>query len=345
MVHSDFATYNEIISQTAAWKEAVKAIQRSIERIKELNLNIYTQVLFIGCGSTYYLSLAAASLFQSVTGIIARAMPSSELLLFPESVYSKGKQLMIAISRSGSTSETLRVARDFKANHHGDLVLITNYNDSPLAAMADLVISIDTGREQSIVQTRSFASMFVAASAFAYVCRSSESLDLFNEDYFQLGDKLIENYHKQTFTLGNDPVIQRVFFLGSGFRYGLACEAALKLKEMSQLSAEPFHFLEFRHGPISMVDRYTLVLGLMSENAFVHEEKVIKDIQVFGGKTLTIGNNHADISFHSTVPEMARGVFYLPFFQLFAYRRAIYNKKDPDNPHNLTAVVQLNLDS
>jgi glucosamine--fructose-6-phosphate aminotransferase (isomerizing) len=137
--------------------------------------------------------------------------------------------------------------------------------------------------------------------------------------------------------------IRQVFFLGSGPRLGLAKEVSLKLKEMSQTVSEPFHFLEFRHGPISMVDEHTLVVGMVSEGGYDHEMAVMKDVRRLGGKTLTLGEKGTDIEWKSGIAEYARNVLYLPVLQLFAYHRAVYLGKNPDTPRNLAAVVELDL--
>ena len=84
MTHQSYVTYDEIITQTQAWMEAVRVVSGDAEKIEKLDLKSYRQAIFIGCGSTYYLSLSAASIFQSMTGVPARAFPSSELLFFPE---------------------------------------------------------------------------------------------------------------------------------------------------------------------------------------------------------------------------------------------------------------------
>jgi glucosamine--fructose-6-phosphate aminotransferase (isomerizing) len=343
MTHQSFVTYDEIITQTKAWMEAVRVVSADADKIKELDLNSYRQAIFIGCGSTYYLSLSAASIFQSMTGVPARALPSSEILFFPESVYPEGKILLVAISRSGKTSETLRAVKDFKANHHGDVIVITNYSDSLLFALGDIRISINAGQEVSVAQTRSFASMLVAATTLSSILGHQKRFDQYTDVLKKAGNKLIDNHRDLAEKHGMDHNINQVFFLGSGFRYGLASEASLKLKEMSQTVTEAFHFFEFRHGPISMVDSNTLVIGLMSKNAFDHEMGVIKDVLELGAHSITIGEERADIKFNSGLPESAQAVLYLPFLQLLAYYRAVGFDKNPDKPRNLTAVVELDI--
>ncbi len=92
---------------------------------------------------------------------------ASELLLDPGATYVDGKSMLVAISRSGATSETARVVGDFKARRLGKVVVLTNALDSPIAADGDIVLAMAEGREESVAQTRSFASMHVAATAMA----------------------------------------------------------------------------------------------------------------------------------------------------------------------------------
>jgi len=256
-----YATYREIKSQTEAWRQALV----EVARIKSmLNAADYEQVIFTGCGSTYYLSLAAAALYQELTGRTARAVPASELLLNPKTVVRDGiPQLLVAISRSGTTSETVKATEKFKEEKRGEVVVISNY-DEILSRLADVSIVIDKGREESVAQTRSFASMFVAASAFCARMAGREDLVQSMGRLSDVGDLIISRYEMWAKEIGENLSFDRFYFLGSGIRYGLACEANLKMKEMTLTHSEPFHFLEFRHGPMSMVNQDTVVVGMLS---------------------------------------------------------------------------------
>src|SRR5215211_9557611 len=97
-----FATYREIKSQTEAWLQAVEVTSA----VDLPTAEGYEQVVFIGCGSTYYLSLAAAALYQELTGCPARAVPGGELLINSQTILTNHKTLLVAISRSGTTTET-----------------------------------------------------------------------------------------------------------------------------------------------------------------------------------------------------------------------------------------------
>lgn len=192
-----------------------------------------------------------------------------------------------------------------------------------------------------MAQTRSFASMYVATTALAALL--AERADLLNamEGLPELGERLIGAYEELARTTGADLALERTYWLGSGPRYGLACEASLKMKEMTLTHSEPFHFLEFRHGPKSMVGATTLVVGLLSDRVRAHEAAVLDEMRGLGARTLSLGEQDADVSFASGLPEAVRNVLYLPALQLLAYHRAIAKGLNPDKPTNLDAVVVL----
>ena len=136
-------------------------------------------------------------------------------------------------------------------------------------------------------------------------------------------------------------MLDRFYFLGSGPRYGLACELSLKMKEMSLSHSEPFHFLEFRHGPKSMLTPNTRMVGLVSEANRVHELAVLDEMRQHGAQVLALGERDADVAFASQVSEAAWNVLSLPVGQLLVFERAVQRGLDPDHPRNLDAVVKL----
>ena len=340
MTHSEH-TRSEIWSQPAAWDAALDAVAGCRGALLALGGDP-TPALFTGCGSTYYLSLAAAALFQQLTGRTARAIPAGEMLLHPQSILTSEKTLLVAVSRSGSTSETLRAVELYRRQGHGPVIAITNYADQPLAGMVDAPLVIEAGQEQSIAQTRSFAAMYVASVALAALLGGCEG---YLADMHRLpvcGERLIAAYDMLAQQAGADLALDRFYFLGSGIRYGLACEVSLKMKEMTLSHSEPFHFLEFRHGPKAMVTPGTLMVGLLSESQRQHEQQVLDEMAGLGGRILALGETGADVSFDSGVAEALRGVLYLPVLQMMAYYRAQAKGLDADSPTNLTAVVKLN---
>jgi glucosamine--fructose-6-phosphate aminotransferase (isomerizing) len=336
-------TRTEILSQPEAWAEALDVVEKYKGRLEQIFAADYEQVLFTGCGSTYYLSLAAAALYQEMTGKLARGVPGGELLLNRQTVLTDGKTLLVAVSRSGSTTETVRGVEQFKARKQGPVVAITTSGDQPLAGLADLPIIIKKGQEESVAQTRSFASMYVATTAMTMVAAGAGTLREAMRKLPDAGTRLLARYERLGREFGENLGFDRFYFLGSGGRYGLACEVNLKMKEMALTHSEPFHFLEFRHGPMSMVNEKAVVVGLVSEANFNHERAVLNEMQAHGGKTMALGEASVDIAFQSGIPESVRGVLYLPVLQLMAVFRSLAKGLNPDHPNNLEAVVKLDL--
>ncbi len=301
-----YHTYQEIKSQTKAWQNALEITIATANSIKRLTTK-YDQVVFVGCGSTYYLSIAGAALYQQLTGKSARAIPGGELLLNSSTILDgQSKYLLIAVSRSGTTSETLKAVEKFSQERRGEVIVVSNY-DSALAKLGSLCLIIPEGQEESVAQTRSFASMYVAVTALCTIAAGRndllESMAALPEAGLQLMD-MNEGMAKE---IGENLSIDRFYFLGSGIYYGLACEVNLKMKEMTLTHSEPFHFLEFRHGPMSMAGENTVVVGMLSEKNFRYEHTVLDEMTAKGAQILALSESQSDVVFNSNVPEEIRG--------------------------------------
>ncbi|MCC7452283.1 MAG: SIS domain-containing protein [Anaerolineae bacterium] len=344
------STHAEILSQPFVWASTLDVFKAQAGTVKALlDSGRFDRVIFTGCGSTHYLSMTAAALFQLLTGIPAQARPASEVVLFPDLVLApKAKTLLVAVSRSGTTTETVEAARLFKARTGSPVLTITCYGDSTLAQVADLVLAADAAQEESVAQTRSFTSMLVLAQALAACAAGIDIAPL--AGLSTVGQRLLTDYNDLARQLGENTGIDQFFFLGSGLLYGTACEAMLKMKEMSLSHSEPFHALEFRHGPMSMVTDKTLVTGLISEGVASHEIKVLDEMHAHGAHTLTLiddqtvvngGERRGVVRLQSGLPVWARPVLYVPVLQLMAYYRAMAKGQNPDRPAKLEAVVSL----
>jgi glutamine---fructose-6-phosphate transaminase (isomerizing) len=334
----NYHTYKEIKSQTQAWAQALEVVSASLLP----KAGDYDQVIFTGCGSTYYLSLSAAAMYQELTGCAGRAAPGGELLLNSQTILTDKKTLLVAISRSGTTTETVKLVEKFKQEKRGDVLVISNYNEV-LSTLANISLVIEKGQEESVAQTRSFASMYVAVTALCARMAGRDDLLAAMSNLPKVGDRLMEKYEPYAKELGENFEFDRFYFLGSGIRYGLSCEVNLKMKEMTLTHSEPFHFLEFRHGPMSMVNQNALVIGMLSDANRAHEAKVLSEMELLGGTVSSLGESDADVAFESGIPESVRNVLYLPVLQLMSFYRSVKKGMNPDRPNNLTAVVKLDL--
>ncbi|HET7095709.1 MAG TPA: SIS domain-containing protein, partial [Thermomicrobiales bacterium] len=162
-------TKREILSQPETWAATLGRLRDAAGPIRQIWQSAPPQqAILTGCGSTYYAAAIAATILQTLTGVPARGVPASELLLYPESIYPRsGRTMLVAISRSGSTSETVKAASDFAAANAGPLVTLSAHGDEPLARLGALNLVFPEAQEQSIVQTRAFTSLLLATVALA----------------------------------------------------------------------------------------------------------------------------------------------------------------------------------
>ena len=335
-------TRQEIFSQPEAWAAALQVLDETRRNILSLKPHRrYREIIFTGCGSTYYLSMAAAALTQDLTGIPVRGFPASELWLSPRSSYADGKTLLVAVSRSGETTETVRACEAFLKDKRGTLLTLSCYGDMPLAKMGSLNIVLPSGQERSVAQTRAFSTLYLSIVALACLWARREELYASLSELPEAGTRLLNNYTSLAAELGGDASIDRFYWLGSGPRQGLACELSLKMKEMSLSHSEPFHFMEFRHGPKSMITPSALTLGLLSTVNGQKESAVLKDVKALGGRVLDIAEAGAQVRFESGLDEAVRNVLYLPVGQMIAFERSISKGLNPDRPTNLDTVVKL----
>lgn len=340
-------TRREILSQPEVWAATLGVVRARANELARVwaDGGGYDGLLFTGCGSTYYLSLAAAAAAAQLTGLPARGVPASELLLYPDTIYpARGRLLLVAVSRSGETSETLAAVRAFLAEgpERGALVTLSCYPDQPLADLGEVNVLLPRAQEASVVQTRAFSSLYLAAIATSALWAGRGDLLEQLDAMPAAGQRLLAPERRaRVERLAHDADLDQCIFLGSGPQYGLACEASLKMKEASLTRSEPFHFLEFRHGPKSIVTPRTLVVGLLSEAHAAAEREVLAEVEALGGRVLTLGERDADVAFGAGVSELARGPLYLPLLQWLAVQRALSRGLDPDRPKHLAAVVRL----
>lgn len=341
MTQSGYHTRHEILSQPEAWASALGVLRDQATALLNFFLaGHFDSLYFTGCGSTYYLALAAAAVMQDLTGLPARGLPASELWLYPRSASSARQPLLIAVSRSGETTETLRACEAFRARD-GQVLTLSCYPGRDLTRLGHYPLILPSGQEDSIAQTRAFTTLYLATLALAALW--SDRADLFDAltGLSTVCQPLIPKHQARVQAIGRDLAIDRFYILGSGPRYGLACELSLKLKEMTLSHSEPFHFMEFRHGPKSMVTGQTLIVGLVSSSKREHELHVVSDLRAMGARILTLGEAECDVSFHSQLPELLQGPLYLPLLQWMAFERSLAKGLNPDRPHNLEAVVKL----
>ena len=343
---------SEILSQTRCWATCLAGLAKS-EAVKDAVTRFHStpEWLFIGCGSSYYVALAAAATMKSLTGRMARAIPASEVLLYPELVFS-GACVAVLISRSGQTSEVLKAAEVLNQRNIPS-VAVTCVQGKALEKLATITIVLPAD-EQSTVMTRSFTSMLLALQFLAGEIAG-------NNDYREaliampaLAADELKPVPARVLEFVNGHTFKDYVCLGQGPFYGLACEYALKVMEMSVSPAQVFHSLEFRHGPKSVVTPQTLLIFLLSEKGYQAECDLLEEVKSLGGTTLVVAHQASPreraaadllLELPLRLPELARLAPSLVPGQLLGLYAGLKKGLNPDSPRNLTRSVILNDDA
>ena len=351
---SSFQTLSEILSQPEAWQDALDELVRQHGALRAF----YEQhqpdhLIFLGCGSPYFLARSAASLSRAITGVLSEAHPGSDVWLFPDQTLVAGRStVMVVISRSGETTEILRAIDTFNAQGGKAVAAVTCYDESTLARTIPLTLLARAGQEIGLAQTRSFTSMLILTQGLINAFANRDLSPRFRQ-LPQLGRALIEQYAEfaQQFGTTLNQRFERVFFLGGGALYGLACEAMLKMKEMSLSLSEAYQTMEFRHGPMSMVNEQTLIVALVSEASSASEIQVLTEMRQRGATVLAVtpfalpeAAADEQIVLPEGLTDLERGPLYLPILHLAIYYHTVAKGLNPDLPNNLTAVIQLDDD-
>ncbi len=328
-------TLQEIEEQPKVWKDLLEE-PLFIEEIKDKE-----EIIYFGSGTSYYLALSLACFTQYYTGITSRAIPSQELVFFPETIVTKKPTLYVGISRSGETSEVVMAMEKVKSLGKGNFLSITTDGKSQLALKSERAIVILSARENSVVMTKSFTSMLLGVQVGILNTIRSLDLDLLRKELLDSSQKVLSIAKAWAEEISKKDH-KEIIFLGSGPIYGVACESALKVREMSSSLTSAYHTLEFRHGPKASLDRDSLVVILLSDSAIEEELKVAKEIENIGAQCNIIrGKIDNNISINSSLNEYLRLILYMPFAQYLGYYKAIKKGLDPDEPLNLTQVVKI----
>jgi len=282
----------------------------------------------VGCGSSYNLAMSIAS-HCNERGFNAIAVPSHEWLRRPRSYEADptGCQV-IAVSRSGETSELVQAARKSRSEGH-TVIAITCDDTSSLVGTSDCVLTMRTHPEEGVVMTTSASLMLLLGLRFA---------GIETEDGAGPAEALLKQLDRQDWSF----LAERSHFvyLGGGALYGIAAEGALKLQEMSLTVTQTYHPLEYRHGPVSLVDAHSLVVMLYSPDTREEEERLAAELSAKAAFVVGFGGA-GDLSLPIEGAAELRGLICLPALQLLGLRLAQRRGIDATAPRHLTKVVKL----
>jgi len=345
-------TYKEILSQGDVWQFVLQELKQStsVERILR-NINHKSSRLFVGCGTSFYLADAAATSWALLTGEPARAVPGSEILLYPALLRPEAADLSaIVISRSGRTSEAVRAAHVLRKEMQIPTIGITCAENSELEAKCDSTLVLKAADEKSMVMTRSFTSMLISlqwlAATRAGNAKFCNSLEVMASQFAARIPSLAEEME----SFVDRHSFEDYVFLGQGPFHGLAREGALKVMEMSCSYSQSFHTLEFRHGPKAIVTPRAALTFFLSQAGQQAEVEVLEEMKELGGVTIAVCNK-ADEAIHKAsdlvlelnLPgdELTHLASHIVPSQLMGFFTGVGKGLNPDQPKNLTRVVVL----
>jgi fructoselysine-6-P-deglycase FrlB-like protein len=287
----------EIASQPAVWRRAAELagtpdVASALPRVGE-------RVAVVGCGTSLYMAQAAAALRESAGLGETDAFAASE---FPS---ARRYDQVIALTRSGTTTEVIRLLAGLPQSQRS--TVITTAADRPAARQASASVVLDFADERSVVQTR-----FATAALAMWRAHLGENLTAAIDDAeAELASELPDGLAGRA----------QYAFLGTGWTVGLANEAALKLREAAQAWTEAYPAMEFRHGPISVLDERSAVW-------------------IFGPAPAGLADEIARtgaLCVHSRADPMAGLVSAQRLAVDIAERKGL----DPDQPRNLTRSIVL----
>ncbi len=294
----------------------------------------------IACGTSYHAGTILKILLSRELGKRAEAFIASE---YPFVANPGKKTLVIAISQSGETADTMQAVK-FAKSRGSKVLSLTNVVDSSITRISDEVVYLNAGPEISVAATKTFTSQ--AAVIYKLVSNPGPG-----QERLAAIPSLIEKAMAQESAIravaAKIADKKDIFFIGRGLNYPVAMEGALKLKEISYLHAEAYAGGELKHGPLSLIEKGVPVIAVAPKDESLPKLfGNIKEVKARGAYVVALTDdeavrNEADVSI--PLPPAADATLY-PFpeiiiLQLLAYHVSVLRGINPDRPRNLAKSV------
>ncbi|MBN3804739.1 glutamine--fructose-6-phosphate transaminase (isomerizing) [Paraburkholderia sp. Ac-20336] len=312
-------------------------------------------LLILACGTSYYSGLTAKYWLESIAKIPTQVEIASEYR-YRESVPNP-KSLVVVISQSGETADTLAALKHAQALGHAHTLAICNVGTSAMVRQTELSFLTHAGREIGVASTKAFTTQLVALFVLAATLAKLRG---------HLSDTQEADYLKQlrhlpaalNSVLALEPQIiawseefsrkEHALFLGRGLHYPIALEGALKLKEISYIHAEAYPAGELKHGPLALVTEAMPVVTVAPNDALLEKLKSnIQEVRARGGELYVFADSDTKIvndeGLHVIrMPEhygLLSPILHVVPLQLLAYHTACARGTDVDKPRNLAKSV------
>ncbi|MGH1439256.1 MAG: glutamine--fructose-6-phosphate transaminase (isomerizing) [Cellvibrionaceae bacterium] len=311
-------------------------------------------VQIVACGTSYHAGLVAKYWLESWANIACSIEVASEFRY--RKVVVPKKSLLVTISQSGETADTLAALRKAKQEGYLSSLAICNVPNSSLVRESALSLLTEAGPEIGVASTKAFTTQLVALQLLTIVLGRRNGLT--EEKESQMVSALHQLPKLCSDVLSLDSAIEDVseafveknhaLFLGRGIHYPVALEGALKLKEISYIHAEAYPAGELKHGPLALVDSEMPVVAVAPNDELIDKLKSnLEEVHARGGQLFIFADTEA--SFNDTeglkvirLPKVPHGltaiVYTLPL-QLLSYHVAVLKGTDVDQPRNLAKSV------
>jgi len=323
--------------------------------VPDFDLSAVSRVTIVACGTSFYAGMVAKYWFEQFARVPVDLDVASEFR-YRAPVMEPGG-LMIVISQSGETADTLAALRHAKAEGQ-KIAAVVNVPTSSMAREADLLLPTNAGPEIGVASTKAFTCQLAVLAAFAAnLARAKGRLSSAEEK--EIVRHLAEAPAAINAALAYEESVEAiapliapardVLYLGRGTAYPLALEGALKLKEISYIHAEGYAAGEMKHGPIALIDE-TVPVIVIAPSGPLFEKTVsnMQEVQARGGKVVLISDYDgvqeagegcmATLVMPKVHPLIAPMVYAIPA-QLLAYHVAVLKGTDVDQPRNLAKSV------
>ena len=308
----------------------------------------HDKVIMLGCGTAYNACLVGKSVFEKMLDVDCETELASEFRYKNPKVNSN--TLVIAVSQSGETADTIAAVKLAKAKGAG-IAVITNVRHSSLTRFADVVLHTKAGAEVAVAATKSYLTQTLMFLLVATLLRDGSKVsEEIKKQILKLPqtaeqalkfDALMQKYAKKHCQK------QSVFFIGRGLDYALAAEGTLKLKEVSYIHSEGFAAGELKHGTLALIDKNALVIAIATQrNVAEKTVNALHEVTARGGKVilLTCFEKLKDTKGAEVIllPQTGGLLMTAPAIiplQLFAYHMSVERGINPDKPRNLAKSV------
>jgi len=326
----------EIFEQPTAVRETLRSDPVVLRKLCE-EMEKAKRVYLVGCGTSYHASLVGKYLLSKLAGLSVDAVLSSEFL---ESCKIERGELVIAITQSGETADTLKAARAAKENG-AKVACLVNVVGSTITRESDLTCYIHAGPEISVVATKTFTSQL------AYLLRLALSLSSRKLNLLRLPE-MMETVLKQVQLevkklASRYQSIEDIYLISRGIGYPIAMEGALKLKEVAYIHAEAMAGGELKHGTLALIEEGTPVIAIVPPGEVRSRMfSNIQEVRARGAKVVGVASEKIPDVETFVLPPCDEILF--PFLsilplQLLAYYLAVKRGCDPDRPRHLAKSV------